>query len=158
MYTHPDYYIHIQDFRNRRTSPAQKRSRPGASAAPSPPRGSASGVPSPHLATRAPHTGKAKRENAGRRAAREQQLPFFLLKSHLMRRSLSPPRRKSREHHRSPGLQGTGTPRMLPEVRFPTVASVPDCGRLEKRVNLGWWRLILKVREQGTLLVQMSRA
>lgn len=90
---------------------------------------------------------------------------FFLLKKPLNVEVLSSPRRKSREHHRSPGFKGRAdtslnkapgpegpqagskgpSSRLFQEVWFPTVALVPDHGPLKKSVYLAQWRLTPKV-------------
>lgn len=90
---------------------------------------------------------------------------FFLLKKPLNVEVLSSPRRKSREHHQSPGFKGRAdaslskapgpegpqagskgpSSRLFQEVWFPTVALVPDHGPLKKSVNLAQWRLTPKV-------------
>lgn len=82
---------------------------------------------------------------------------FFLLKKPLNVEVLSSPRRKSREHHQSPGFKGGAdasvskapgpegqqadskgpSSRLSREVWFPTVALVPNHGLLKKSVNPG---------------------
>lgn len=83
---------------------------------------------------------------------------FFLLKKPLNVEVLSSPRRKSSEHHQSPGFKGgadmplsagpsrvrqqqadsTGpSPSELLQVWFSTVALVPNHGLLKKSMDLG---------------------
>lgn len=99
---------------------------------------------------------------------------FFLLKKPLGVGVLSSPRRKSREHHQSPGFKGGAvTPLstrpsglrqrqadpkgllscgLLQEGWFPTVALAPRHGLLKTSVNLGRWRPIPKACVRDTLL------
>lgn len=103
---------------------------------------------------------------------------FFLFKKPLNVEVLSFPRRKSREHHQSPGFKGGGRglarqgprpkgqqadlkgplSRLFPEVWFPTVTLIPNHGLCSRRVwtweSGGWSQSCVG----GTLLVKMSRA
>lgn len=91
--------------------------------------------PPQNFSARALNMWKAKCENAGKRAAHELQLPFFLLKKPLNVEVLSSPRRKSHEHHQSPEFKGRGRHASLSKA-LPTEPAA------------GWL--------QGTVIVQVA--
>lgn len=110
IYT-PNYYIHIQDFKNKQTSPTQKCLQPGTSALSTPHQGSAGRrLKCSHHRISLHGLLTHERQNV-KMLAKEQLVSdscLFLLKKPLNVEVLSSPRRKSREHHQSPGFKGRG--------------------------------------------------